>query len=268
MKKILIMLLSLLCLCTGCSKEVISNPASKKAVFLYQEDAIAYISENYDRYKDHYFGSGILTLKIEGKELIDGDIDIIPVYEGEKMIFVILGKDEIKIIDDEQVLNKLDGDKKFVILQIEDNVCLFDTEGLTMIDGESSYTHPEELSNFLKKEFGDKIPENLLGKDKSIIKMKEPKGDIIDGKVNPKNDHILIQFQEGDITEQISMYEDFCKGKCETGENTAGVYIFYFDALSDPDMNKLVEDSNKLDYVKTASIDHENELIEPVTKTE
>ena len=268
MKKVLIMLLSILCLC-ACSKQIPTNPPSKKAAFLYRDESVSYIGEHFDRNKEYYYGTGISSLKIEGGKIVEGDTDIIPVYQGEELVFLILGGEENKIVDDDEILHGFNGNKNFVILEIENDLCLFDADSMTVIDGDPSFTLDDDLSSFLKKEFGAAIPENLFGKEKAIIKMKEPKGDgIIDDKTDPDNDHIIIRFKDGNREEQIRMYEEFCKGKCETGENTSDIYIFYFDALSDADMNDLVERSKMLDYVEAASIDHENELIDPVTKTE
>lgn len=109
--------------------------------------------------------------------------------------------------------------------------------------------------------------ENPMGKTRSIIKTEKP----IDGgaELNPDgyaNDRIIIRFEEGNREEQIADYEKVCNGKVQSDINTGNIYIFVFEPLSDKEMQKLLDLSDDLPYVKAASLDKISKPTDPARK--
>ena len=262
------MLLSLICICSGCSKEIPTNHLSDKAGFLFDEETIRYIYQNFDPHSSYYYGTGIKSLAMKEDQIADGDMDLIPVFKEDEPIFVIVSGKEDRMVRSKNFLEYIKVHQKYVILEAEGNLCLLSADGLIVIEGDETYSFPEELQTSLREIFDNRFEDNLMGTKKSIIKMRKPNDPGIDEKTKAADDHIIVRFREGDRIEQIAKYEEFCHGKAQTGPNTSDIYIFYFDAMSLPDLNRLVEESNKLDYVEIAQLDEQNELIDPVKESE
>ena len=83
-----------------------------------------------------------------------------------------------------------------------------------------------------------------------------------------RKDRICAKFTSGNEDEKTLMFERFCNGRLYQKLKGSGVFIFEIDRVNVKTLNKLIDDANKLDYVESAATDIQNELIEPVTKTE
>ncbi len=267
-KTILTFLMSLMFLCTGCSKQIPTNEKSDEPGFLFNQQVIEYIDANYDHKVSYYYGTGIKALAVEDDHIVNGKTEIIPIYREDEPIFFIIYGSEAKMIKADKVSDYIRHNHKYIVIEAENELCLISADGVITFDDDVSYLLDEKISSLIKKEIGNRFQDNIMGSGKSIIKMVNPKDPDIKENADSANDHIIVKFKDGDRTEQIAKYEEFCKGKAQSGSNTSDIYIFYFDALSSEELNKLLEESNKLNYVEIAQLDKQNELIDPVKVTD
>ena len=261
MKRLIVSILIIAICMTGCSDHVPTNPVSKQAGIFYQETAVRCITDNYDVNAKHYIGTGIRSLKIDGKQLVEGDLDIIPVYEEEELIFLIVGnEDDVHIIDSKDALAYMSTHPDFIVFEMNGKLYALYADQFLLIDEDAAMDLPEEVRSYLEKMLNKKkLEDNILGSKRSIIKMVAPKEDI-KGDSMYRNDRILVKFKEGDRIKQIEMYETFCKGKCINIENSSGIYIFTFEEMKEEDLKRLLNDSKGLPYIESASLDQKNEL--------
>ena len=264
MKRALMMIIMiLLCACTEVSVKDLKNPISEISGFELQEMIKTYLLENGDLKKNYYMGNGIRTLSLTGN-MSEGKTDVFPVYcEDQPILLLIHRSDNDLIAVPEKALKCISENNNYLIVETEENIYYLSKDEILLIDGDENYGFSEAENKILDKVRANIEEENIMGKDKAIIKMLKP----IDGQDSGfvpsgmfANDHIVIRFVEGNREEQIKAYEEFCHGKVQSGINTSDVYIFEFSALSDADIQKLVDDSNALDYVEAASLDKINEI--------
>ena len=262
-KALLVIMMAILCACTEVSIKDVENPVSEISGLELQEMVKTYLLENGDLKKDYYIGTGIRTLSLTS-DISEGKTDVFPVYCDDQLILLVLHRLEGDlIVVPEEVLKYISENNNYLITETEGNVYYLSQEEILLIDGDEKYEFSDVTSKLLEKVREKINEENVMGKDKIIIKMMKP----IDGKDSGfvpsgmfANDHIIIRFAEGNREEQIEVYEEFCHGKVQSDINTSDVYIFVFDPLSDEKLQKLLDDSNALDYVEAASLDKLNEL--------
>ena len=266
MKKLLILVMILFTLC-GCTDDgPISNPASEVSSFEVMDTVQDYLEENYNLNRDYYLGSGIRTLSFDSDKICEGNSDVFPVYFNDRILFMVVLKDGTsEVILPEKTMEKMSEDDHFILYEIENEILyISETENISLYTDESSVL-PEEIQKVITKNFEGKITENPMGTRKIIIKTVKPSGGKDGQSLDYAHDHIIIRFAQGDREKQISDYEAFCNGKVGNDDPDLETYIFYFDPLSDTEMDKLVDLSNQLPYVESAAKDKVADLIDPTT---
>jgi hypothetical protein len=268
MKKILVMIMMiLLCACAG--QEFVTNSKAEISSVEIAEEALGYISDHYSLRREYYVGDGVKTLIVnEDGKIADGETEVFPVYYNDDILFMVLAKEgECRFVEPSDAMAAIIRNNKYLIFEVSGNVFYLSQDEFLMIDGDKKFVIPEDMNALISKKYDGKFIDNPMGEERVIIKTKKP----IDGgeqKDPVGDDHIIVRFKEGDREKQIADYEAFCNGNVDVNDPNNEIYIFYFDKLSLPELNKLVEESNKLDYVEIAQLDQQNELIDPVKVNE
>ena len=95
-----------------------------------------------------------------------------------------------------------------------------------------------------------------------ILSQQDPEPEINEG--DYRNDRIIIRFTSDDIDSKIRMYEAFCHGKVQGTFPGDNIYVFCFDPLDSKNLQILLDASNGLSYVLSASLDERIDNVEPV----
>ncbi len=266
MKKALLIIMMIL-LCTGCSKEPLSNPLAENAGLFYEQEARSYISEHYSADSNYYIGTGIRTLSVDGKTVGEGKTDITPVYQDDDLMFLIIHNEKgNQIITPEKTMAYIAEHDRYVIFEMKESIYLIGEGALFSVLDDEEYEIDEDLRKLIEKECGKTFEVNMMGSKKALIKMIQPKEDPKDQPQTVANDRIVVKFKDGDREKQIAMYEEFCNGKVQSKLNSSDIYIFVFDPLNEKALNRLLEDTQALSYVESASLDRINGLNPPSAK--
>lgn len=260
-KLILIVMILMLCGCGGeASSGGTRNELVKDYGFKMEEELKEYISTGFDIQQNYAMGNGIKVLSLDkGSD----ELQLFPVYCNDELIFLVLYGQETVYIDDRDVLGAITENDAYLILKAEENVYFVSKDKTLLLNGER-----KEFSDNMKKKI-DKIrngviERNLMGIEKRAIRLvsdTDDQPDISGG--DYRNDRITVRFTSEDTENKVRMYEAFCHGRqyLQLSENT---FVFVFEPLNSKNLKILLDASNGLSYVLSASLDERNDNVEPV----
>ncbi len=276
----MIMMLAL-CSCMGTDdpgkKEIITNPAVETVIFDMDTAAIkTFIEDNYSLKKDYYLGNGIRTL-VPGKDLTEGNVEVFPVYRDNSLAFLIIDdkdKEGYDFITDSEIMDAFQNDIKNLLLEIDGNIYYLSADIMIPVYGDKEFQLTEEMQKLLETYQSQITEDNVMGETRQIIKMTKPldpdDGSSLNGetvKIDGKkycSHRIIVIFKEGDRADQIAKYESFCKGTVQSDNTDYDYYVFEFDPLDATSLKGLLENTEKLSYIESASLDPQIELIDPI----
>lgn len=263
MKKVLIiMLMILLCACSENRLDDLKNSKSEITTDQALVKVTTYLISGYDLEKNYSVSDGIKTIDLDHK-LSDGDTSVFTVYCDDAPIFLFLkDKDGERIVKPEEAMKRMDEDHYYVIVETEENIYCVSSKEILLIDGDEDYELPKDTETLTEKVKEAIKEENPMSQSRTAIEKKSSSG-------LPKqqaNDRVIVRFKDGNREKQIADYEKFCHGKAQSGVNSSDIYLFIFDPLSDEDLKKLIEESEKLDYVAAVSVDKISELQRPASE--
>jgi len=249
---------------------LLSACAEKKTVTNTRCDVISAektnkLFEGYDRRPDedgeYHIGTGVLLLKVEEDTVEDSDKKIYPVYLNEDIVFYALDNGEnVDIIFSEKIAQRMK-EGRFLIFEEKGEIFYLDENGVIAFANEEGPAVEKKGAALLKRNKG-RFEKNPLGEEKMQIQRKGNK------ETDKEKVRISVKFTPGEEDEKIHMFEQFCDGRLHMKLKGSKVCVFEIKSIGLKALNKLIDDANGLDYVESASLDSQNELIDPVTKTE
>jgi len=259
MNKVLKIVCLFLLLCACSSKEAVKNVSCG----ILSETKATELLDGYEpvlQENEYSVGTGIFLAKVEGNLITDSEKKIYPVYLDEDIVFYILENGE----DHQIVVSEMAADRMkegtFVIFEENESIYYLDEKGaIDLLNKESAAS--QDIGAAIKKRNQGRFEVNPMGEEKVKIELKKKK------ETSKEKIRISVLFTDGEEEEKISKFEEFCNGKLRMMMKGSKVCVFEIDRIDTKRLNKLIGDANKLEYVKSASIDQENELIEPVTET-
>ena len=254
MKKILlIIMLFLLCACTGGSTETMENRILEPDK-TDEEEICSFIAENYESSSGFLIGTGIITLNEDDEQ----QLGIYPIYEGDRLIALAVKDKTFRYITNESLLSCIKDDGAYLIVGEGSNIIYVDQDKAVLLDGREGCLEEKETEEMIKRiklSIGEKNP---MGTEKKKLNVNKAGNNMTkDGRY--RNDRIIVSFKDGHAEKMIADFEAFCGGKAQSDVNTSNIYIFVFDPLNDSDLYALLEKSRNLDYVSGASLDQKHE---------
>jgi len=257
-------ILFVLILC-GCSENASASDGTRNELvkdygFKMEEELKAYISDHFDRQGNYAVGNGIKVINLDNDSK---ELQMFPVYRDEELIFLVLYGQETVYLSDLELLNHIVENNEYLILKADDNVYYVSKEKVLLVDGEEMKLS-SKMNKRIEKIREAAIDRNLMGVEKRAIRFVSNEEQPVFNEGDYRDDRIIVRFTSDNIENKIRMYEAFCHGKVQDesfGENT---YLFCFEPLNSKNLKILLDASNGLSYVLSASLDERIDLVEPV----
>ena len=266
-KRKIIFLVLFLLLC-GCSENGTSDGMKNELVkdygFKMEEELKAYISDHFDLQGNYAMGNGVKVINLNrGSE----ELQIFPVFREEELIFLILYGQETVYLSDPELLYEIEENSEYLILEADDNVYYVSKEKVLLMNGEKMKLS-DKMNKRIEKIREGAIDRNLMGIEKRTIRFVSEEEQPVFSEGDYRNDRIIVRFTSEKVENNIRMYEAFCHGKVQDEHFGENIYLFCFEPLNSKNLKILLDASNGLSYVLSASLDERIDLIEPVEDLE
>ncbi len=254
MKKISIAVMLVALLVTGCAK-------SQRAI----ENEIAGINEDIEQTARQLLaganpegnielGEGIYAVEVDQNgNPVKSSKSIYPVYINGELVWIIVAGDETGLVEAHGNIRSI-METEYALLDQQGSLILVSADKLAVVKGDEDDLKKYEKNLDILRRRGLKLHITSL-KKKIELRQSEP-GTVVDKNGQQYSDHtIIVTFKEGDRQKQIEDYCAFCQGKLRYQVDIINGAVFEFEPKSYSQLQQLLAETMKLDYVLSAELD-------------
>lgn len=266
MKKTVCVLLLLLLLVSCGKREEAVIIIGNAPVEEIPEEVLRFSYEHMKEEGAYELGTGIAVIEMTDKGIVPSeDTFLFPLFcDGELEQMILLVGEDCYEEEMDRGMDALIGTPFFAVKSGQD-VCLITKEEVSpLFDSDCRQIENREEVKMLQE--GEPMI-SPLGRNRTLIRRGSgEKQNVTDPEtgISYSSSRIVITFTEGDREEKIRRYERFCNGSLRSEM----LCVFSFESLSYEALNALREDSMKLDYVKSASLDRQSDVPKDPRKTD